>query len=220
MAKYVAYLRVSTAKQGSSGLGLEAQETAIKSFLKDDDQLLSTFIEIESGKDDERPELAKALREVELTGAKLLVAKLDRLSRAVSFIARLMDSKVDFIACDQPAATPFSIHIYAAVAEHERNMISQRTKAALRAAKERGAKLGGYRGGPKVDPALGTAAKREKAKAFNDRIRAALTELQTSGATSLSEMARRLNERGILTRRGKGWTATQVARVLASVGAA
>jgi DNA invertase Pin-like site-specific DNA recombinase len=216
MAKYVAYLRVSTAKQGSSGLGLEAQEAAIKAFIKVDDEILSTFTETESGKDDGRPELAKALREVELTGAKLLVAKLDRLSRAVSFIAQLMDSKVDFVACDQPDATPFSVHIYAAVAEHERNMISQRTKAALRAAKERGAKLGGYRGGPKVDHSLGTAAKQAKARAFHDRIRAALSERQASGPASLSELARHLNERGIPTRRGKAWTATQVARVLAS----
>ena len=216
MAKYVAYLRVSTAKQGSSGLGLEAQQAAIKSFLKEGDKVVATFKEVESGKDDARPQLAKALREVELTGAKLLVAKLDRLSRAVSFISCLMDSKVDFVACDQPDATPFSIHIYAAVAEHERNMISQRTKAALLAAKERGVKLGGWREGPKVDQAKGTAANRERARSFNARVREAIAELQAEGAANLSDLARRLNERGIPTSRGGEWKATQVARVIAS----
>ena len=220
MAKFVAYLRVSTAKQGSSGLGLEAQQAAIKSFLKEGDRVVATFKEVESGKDDARPELAKALREVELTGAKLLVAKLDRLSRAVSFISCLMDSKVDFVACDQPDATPFSIHIYAAVAEHERNMISHRTKAALRAAKERGVKLGGWREGPKVDQAKGTAANRDRARSFNARVRDAIAELQAEGATNLSDLARRLNGRGIPTSRGGEWKATQVARVIASADAA
>jgi hypothetical protein len=118
-----AYVRVSTAKQDSSGLGREAQQAAIANFVQDGDQLLKTYVEVESGKNDARPELAKTLRHVELTGAKLLVAKLDRLSRAVSFIARLMDSKVDFIACDQPSATPLTIHIYAAIAEHERKIV-------------------------------------------------------------------------------------------------
>jgi len=219
MTKYVAYLRVSTAKQGSSGLGLEAQEAAINSFLQDGDRVLATFVEVESGKDHDRPELAKALREVELTGAKLLVAKLDRLSRAVSFISRLMDSKVDFVACDQPSATPFSIHIYAAVAEHERNLISQRTKAALRAAKDRGVQLGGYRMGPKVDQAKGVAANQERARLFTQRILPAIRELQADGATGLSELARRLNERGVPTSRGGQWNATQVRRVLASLEA-
>ena len=220
MAKYIAYLRVSTAKQGSSGLGLEAQQAAIMSFLKEGDKVVATFKEVESGKDDARPQLAKALREVELTGSKLLVAKLDRLSRAVSFISCLMDSKVDFVACDQPDATPFSIHIYAAVAEHERNMISQRTKAALLAAKERGVKLGGWREGQKVDQAKGTAANRDRARSFNARVRAAIAELQAEGATSLSDLARRLNMRGIPTSRGGKWKATQVARVIASLEAA
>jgi DNA invertase Pin-like site-specific DNA recombinase len=218
MSKFVAYVRVSTAKQGSSGLGLEAQQAAIASFLKDGDQLLATYEEIESGKDDDRPELAKALRLVELTGAKLLVAKLDRLSRAVSFIAQLMDSKVDFVACDQPSATPLTVHIYAAMAEHERKMISERTKAALRAAKERGVKLGGYRG-VKVNPALGTAAKQQRSASFNARLLPVLKELQAQGQTSLSQLARELNERGIPTRRGGEWRATQVARVLAGAEA-
>ena len=218
VVKYVAYVRVSTDKQASSGLGREAQQAAINAFLKPDDQLLGTYMEVESGKEIDRPELAKALRHTKLTGAKLLVAKLDRLSRAVSFIAQLMDSKVDFVACDQPSATPLTIHIYAAMAEHERNMISERTKAALRAAKDRGVKLGGFRG-VKVNPALGTAAKRERAKSFNAQVREAIAELQAEGAESLSELARRLNEQGVPTSRGGTWAATQVARVIASAGA-
>ncbi|KUO51027.1 MAG: hypothetical protein APF82_00375 [Sphingomonadales bacterium BRH_c42] len=213
MTKYVGYLRVSTGKQASSGLGLEAQQAAIDSFLQQDDRLLATYVEVESGKDDIRPELAKALRHVELTGAKLLVAKLDRLSRAVSFIAKLMDSKVDFVACDQPSATPLTVHIYAAMAEHERKMISERTKAALKAAKARGVKLGGFRG-TKVNPSLGTAAKKELAAVFNMRIVAVLADLQKDEKLSLSELARRLNERGIPTSRGGEWAATQVARAL------
>jgi DNA invertase Pin-like site-specific DNA recombinase len=218
MSKFVAYVRVSTAKQGSSGLGLEAQEAAIQQYLRPDDQLLATFVEIESGADSDRPELAKALRHVELTGATLLVAKLDRLSRAVSFIAQLMDSKVDFVACDQPSASRLTVHIYAAMAEHERNMISERTKAALQAAKARGAKLGGFRG-VKVNPALGTAAKRKQAHSFNSRVAEAIAELQRQGVNGLSELARRLNADGVRTSRGGEWKATQVARVIASSGA-
>jgi DNA invertase Pin-like site-specific DNA recombinase len=125
-----------------------------------------------------------------------------------------MDSKVDFVACDQPSATPLTVHIYAAMAEHERNMISERTKAALKAAKDRGVKLGGFRG-VKINPALGMAAKQERARSFNARVREAIVELQADGANSLSELARRLNERGIPTSRGGEWRATQVARVLA-----
>lgn len=219
MAKYVAYVRVSTAKQASSGLGRDAQQAAISAYLKEGDQLLETYEEVESGKSSQRPELAKALRHVQLAGATLLVAKLDRLSRAVAFIAQLMESKVDFIACDQPSATPLTIHIYSAMAEHERSLISMRTKDALRAAKARGVKLGGYRGA-KVNPALGTAAKQRRAQAFNARVREAIAEMPDGGAVSLSELARRLNEQGIPTSRGCHWKATQVARVLAGASAA
>jgi len=219
MAKFVAYLRVSTAKQGNSGLGREAQQHAIISFLRPGDQLLATYEEVESGSDSDRPELAKAIRQASLTGSTLLVAKLDRLSRAVAFIAKLMESKVEFVACDQPSATPLTIHIYAAMAEHERKAISQRTKEALQAAKARGTKLGGFRG-VKVNPALGTAAKQRKAQSFNASIGQAIAELQSQGVTGLSELARRLNAMTIGTSRGGEWKASQVARVLASMDAA
>ncbi len=216
MTSYVAYARVSTAKQGRSGLGLEAQKAAIQAFIKDGDRLLApTYVEIESGKDSDRPELAKALKRAKLTGSTLLVAKLDRLSRNVAFISQLMEAKVDFIACDQPSATPFTIHIYAALAENERKMISERTKAALQAAKERGTKLGGYRGS-KVNPALGTAARVKRAAVFNGRVAEAIGDLQRAGIASLSGIARELTAQGIPTSRGGAWKATQVARVLSS----
>ena len=214
MTDYVGYVRVSTAKQGRSGLGLEAQEAAIKAFLKEGDRLLTPlFVEIESGKDNDRPELAKAIKRAKLTGATLLVAKLDRLSRNVAFIAQLMEAKVDFVACDQPSATPFTIHIYAALAENERKLISERTRAALTAAKERGARLGGFRG-VKVDPRKGTLARQEAARSFNAQVGEAIADLQAKGVHGLAAMASELNAAGIQTRRGGLWRPTQVARVL------
>ncbi len=214
MTTYVAYARVSTAKQGRSGLGLEAQEAAINAFLKPEDTLLAPlYVEVESGKKTDRPELAKALRHAKLTGATLLVAKLDRLARNVAFISQLMEAKVDFIACDQPSATRLTIHIYAAMAEHEREEASKRTKAALAAAKERGAVLGGFRG-VKVDPAQGLAERQRRATDFADRVRQEVESLKAQGATSLRDIAGKLNERGIKTRRGGDWSATQVMRVM------
>ena len=220
MTKYVAYARVSTAKQGRSGLGLEAQHAAIHSFLKEGDKLLTpTYVEVESGKNAARPELAKALERAKLTGATLLVAKLDRLSRNVAFISALMDSVVDFVACDQPHATRFTIHILAAVAEHERKMISERTKVALQAAKERGVKLGGFRG-VRVDQAKGAAANVAKGMAFAGSLQDAIGELQREGVTTYSGIARGLDALGIQTSQGKSWQATQVARVLSRLGQA
>ena len=214
MTDFVAYARVSTAKQGRSRLGLEAQEAAIHAFMREGDRLLTPiYVEVESGKGSDRPELAKALRHAKLTGATLLVAKLDRLSRNVAFISQLMEAKVDFIACDQPSATPLTIHIYAAMAEHERKLISERTKAALKASKERGTRLGGFRG-VKVNSALGTLARQAKARAFNERVREAIHELQAQGIMGLSDLAAGLNERGVRTSRGGTWKATQVARVI------
>jgi DNA invertase Pin-like site-specific DNA recombinase len=229
MTDYVAYLRVSTAKQGRSGLGREAQEAAINSFLREGDRLLQPpYEEIESGKRDDRPELAKALNRCKLTGATLLVAKLDRLSRNVAFIAALQEAGTKFIAADMPEANELTIHIMAAMAQHERKAISTRTKDALAAAKARGTKLGGWReygekhalhGQPRrplVDHRLGTAAKREKAQAFNARVLQAIAEIRTEGTSSLSQIAQALNEQGVRTSRGGRWQPTQVARVLAA----
>ena len=141
--KFIAYHRVSTDRQGSSGLGLEAQQKAVMDYLNGGDwQLLDALTEIESGKRSDRPELAKALAECRRHKATLVIAKLDRLARNVAFISGLMEAKVDFVAADMPEANKLTVHIMAAMAEHEREQISARTKAALAAAKARGAKLG------------------------------------------------------------------------------
>lgn len=218
MTSYVGYARVSTAKQGKSGLGLEAQEAAIAAHLRQGDELLSPlFVETESGKSDDRPKLAKALALSKRTGATLIVAKLDRLSRNLSFIAQLMESGVRFVACDMPEANELTLHIMAAVAQAERKAISRRTKEALAAAKARGTKLGGWRGHAIDGAALsaaGVAARKAGAEAFNVDARGALAELQSEGVTGLSALARELNARGIRTSRGGQWQASQVARVI------
>src|SRR4051812_41758138 len=141
--KFVAYYRVSTTRQGQSGLGLEAQRKAVTDFLDGGHwQLVAEAVEVESGKRSDRPKLQEALRLCRLHGATLVIAKLDRLARNVAFISNLMESGVDFVAVDFPQANRLTVHILAAVAEHEREMIAQRTKAALAAAKARGVKLG------------------------------------------------------------------------------
>src|SRR4051812_30379048 len=146
--KWVAYYRVSTAKQGASGLGLEAQREAVAGYLNGGDwQLAAEFTEVESGRKNDRPELAKALAMCRRIGATLIIAKLDRLARNVAFVSNLMESGVEFTAVDFPTANRLTIHILAAVAEHEAAMTSTRTKAALAAAKARGVKLGGDRHG-------------------------------------------------------------------------
>src|SRR5256714_3172179 len=144
--RFVAYFRVSTDRQGKSGLGLEAQRKSVLDYLDGGRwSLVAEFTEIESGKHNDRPELATALATCKKQKAKLVIAKLDRLSRNLAFIAALMDSGVEFIAVDNPHANKLTVHILAAVAEHEREMISERTKAALQAAKARGVKLGNPR---------------------------------------------------------------------------
>lgn len=141
--KYVAYYRVSTQKQGQSGLGLEAQRMAVKSSLRADDELIAEYTEVESGRLHERPQLDLAMRHAKRAKAKLIIAKLDRLSRNVRFLAQLMEEGVPLAFCDMPDANEFTIHIMAAVAQNEAKQISQRTKDALAAAKARGVKLGG-----------------------------------------------------------------------------
>ncbi|MXQ11188.1 recombinase family protein [Microvirga makkahensis] len=221
--KFVAYFRVSTVRQGQSGLGLEAQQEAVRTYLsRNDGSLVAEVIEIESGKRSDRPKLTEALRLCRLHGATLIIAKLDRLARNVAFISNLMDSGVDFVAVDFPQANRLTVHILAAVAEHEREMIAVRTKAALKAAKARGTKLGGDRGnfatvrakGPPMSIAVRSARADKRAADLVPIIR----ELQAAGA-SLRTVAATLTERGIQTpRRGGSWSAAQVARVLARPG--
>ncbi len=219
MTTYVAYARVSTAKQGRSGLGLEAQQSAINAFLKPGDTLLvPTYVEVESGKRSDRPELAKALTHAKLTGATLLVAKLDRLTRNVAFLKTIQAGGVEVKFCDAPELNgptgDFMVNMLASAAEFEAGMISQRTKDALRAAKERGVQLGGYRGGEKVNPSLGLAERQRRAAEFAARVRPAITEAQRAGAGSLRQIAAHLTGRGVQTRRGGPWDAAKVRQAM------
>jgi DNA invertase Pin-like site-specific DNA recombinase len=211
--KWVSYLRVSTDKQGKSGLGLEAQRKAVADFLNGGRwQLLSEFVEVESGNRNDRPQLAAALAACKKHKAKLVIAKLDRLARNVNFVSGLMETGVEFVAADMPFANKLTIHILAAVAEHEREAISARTKAALAAAKARGVKLGG----PKLRLAQlnGATANKTEADRFAANTLPLIREAQKIGALSLRAIAEILNARGVRTARGGRWAATQVRDIL------
>lgn len=214
LKQYVVYTRVSTQEQGKSGLGLTAQERDIDIFLKqfsdEPYEVIGRFQDVLSGADDERPELEAALKLVRKTGAELLISKLDRLSRKVSFIAALMeDKKVTLRVASMPYATPFQLHIYAALAEQEREFISARTKAALKSAKDRGVKLGGLRD---------TTNQRNKAsKAKADKFAATvlpLVQKLRDGGETLQAIADALNAADKPSPRGGTWTSTTVKRVL------
>jgi DNA invertase Pin-like site-specific DNA recombinase len=214
---FVAYYRVSTAKQGASGLGLEAQQEAVRNYLNGGSwKLVAEVTEVESGKQSDRPKLAEAMRLCRLHGATLIIAKLDRLSRDAHFLLGLQKAGVEFIAVDNPHANRLTIHILAAVAEDEAKRISDRTKAALAAAKARGVKLGGNRGVELTEAAreAGRAAQTAKAKARASDLAPMIAELQAQGVTSLGAIAKALNDRGIPTTRGGEWSAVQVSRVL------
>ena len=142
MIKYVAYYRVSTAKQGKSGLGLEAQKETVRAFVEKEGELIGEFTEVQSGRKDNREELWKAIRVAKEQKAKIVIARLDRFSRKVSFISGIMDQGVSLVVAEMPHATEFQLHIFAALAQEERRLISERTKAALAQAKKRGTKLG------------------------------------------------------------------------------
>lgn len=208
--KFVTYRRVSTKKQGESGLGLEAQDRDIAFFLAGyaaDAEVIAQFIEVDSGANDSREVLIEAIDLCRQTGATLLVAKLDRLSRDVAFIATLMkDPKVNFRVAVMPHASKFELHIYAALAEQEREMISQRTKMALAELKAAGKALGGLR----AKTAARNAETRQLAYAQAVDLQDAFEAMK---GMSLSEMAEELNARDISTARGGAWSATQVKRV-------
>ena len=214
MIKYVTYIRVSTQEQGRSGLGLEAQtrdiDTYLKNFSGQPYTVIKEFVEVLSGSDDSRPELFKAVSLARKEKAVLLVAKLDRLSRKVSYIAALMDDKtVQFRVANLPQADNFQLHIYAALAEQERAFISQRTKAALAVAKSNGVKLGGLR----PNTALLNQVRSDKALGFARSIKKLLMPM-VKQTMSLGAIAGALNEAGRTTVRGSQWTSTQVSRVL------
>ena len=211
--KFIAYYRVSTDKQGKSGLGLEAQRHAVQQYLNGGSwSLVSELTEVESGKRNERPELDKALAACKRHKAKLVIAKLDRLSRNLAFIATLMDSGVEFVAVDNPHANKLTIHILAAVAQHEREMIAQRTKDALQAAKARGVVLGNPRLADVRDRAV--ASVKADADRFAKNIAPIIREIQSTGIASHRGIARSLNARGVATARGGHWTAVQVGSIL------
>ena len=224
--KWVGYVRVSTARQGRSGLGLEAQQIAIQQHVVGrGGSLVQTFKEVESGRDNARPQLARALEMARLTGATLVIAKLDRLSRNAAFLLALQESGVRFVATDMPDANELTVGIMALVAQQERQAISQRTREALQAARARGTKLGNPNGAAALRRAAkgnGAAiqATRELASARAEALRNTVEELQGAGKGSLGEIAAELNARGILTARNATWHRSSVANLLKRLQAA
>lgn len=222
----VTYLRVSTAAQGKSGLGLDAQRDALARFAEVEGfTIVAEHVEVETGKGSDalerRPQLAAALATAKRHKCAVAVAKLDRLSRDVAFIAGLMAQRVPFIVAELGAdADPFMLHLYAALAEKERALISTRTRDALARAKAAGKKLGGNRG--HVIDSAATARSAEVRKAVSAERKSdvlpVIRELQAAGATTLQAIADGLNAKGITTPRGKAWAPVQVSRVLATVG--
>jgi DNA invertase Pin-like site-specific DNA recombinase len=216
--KWISYLRVSTDRQGKSGLGIEAQRHSVAEYLNGGNwKLVKEVVEVETGKNIDRPMLAEAIRACRAYGAKLVIAKLDRLSRDAHFLLGLEKAGVDFVAADMPNANPLTVGIMAMVAEEERRMISKRTKDAPAAAKRRGKKLGGDRGvvPTKKARALATAALQARADSRVADITPIIKDLQAAGAESLRDIAKALNDAGIPTARGQGqWSAVQVKRAL------
>jgi DNA invertase Pin-like site-specific DNA recombinase len=216
--KFIAYFRVSTDRQGKSGLGLEAQRTAVANYLNGGSWTVSAeYTEVESGRKATRPQLARALAECRLTGATLVVAKLDRLARNVRFLMDVVDGSGagGVVFCDLPDIPPgptgrFILQQMAAVAELEAGLISARTKAALAASKK---KLGGWRGGPKPDSAVGRAANAAKAAEYARNVSPIVTELRNRGL-SLRQIAGEMTTRGIMTPRRGVWTAAAVSKLL------
>lgn len=219
MAVFVTYLRVSTARQGQSGLGLEAQRAAVEKFVKERaGEIHAEFVEVETGKRNDRPELAEALRVAKKAGTVLLIAKLDRLARNVAFISNLLEAGVKICAADMPEANRFMLHVMAAVAEHEARAISDRTKAALAAAKARGVRLGWAADRRQGDLEAATRSSIEIRMAAADRraeqVLPVIRELRAQGLP-LARIAGTLNARGIPTARAGGrWHVSSVRNML------
>ena len=221
----VAYYRVSTAEQGRSGLGLEAQKEAVKDYIwRTGAILVAEFTEVESGARNDRPQLRAALERVALSTATLVIAKLDRLSRNAAFLLTLRDAGTDFVAVDMPHATPVTVGIMAVIAEEERRLISERTKAAMKAAKARGVKLGNPNGAEAFrrtgmrGSKIGAEANKANAQRRAESLREIVREIRTQGAVSFAAVARALNDRHIPTRTGKDWQSGSVKILLGRLG--
>ena len=216
--KYVAYLRQSTKKQQNSGLGVEAQREIIQKYLKDTIPI-SEYIETESGKKSDRPKLSEALGK---TGATLIVAKLDRLSRNVAFTSKLLESDVEIVFCDFPKANKLVLHIISSIAEYEAGLISQRTKQSLKAKKARGFSLGKPENLlEKLDKAIENSNRTNRMKALdnpNNKRAAAFLRVLIKEEKSLSEMARILNKEGFVTSQGKEFKPSQVSVLIKRYG--
>ena len=218
---FVTYIRVSTQRQGRSGLGLDAQRAAVKAYLEGNNGLeLASFTEVESGKVNERPQLFAALRRCRQTRATLLVAKLDRLSRNAAFLLSLRDAGVRFVAADLPDMNETVVGILAVIAQHERQAISDRTRAALAAAKRRGVKLGNpdLKAGTKATAKAATQAAQLVAKSRAEELRDVVTEARAQGCVSLRQLADHLNGLSVQTPRGGSWAAASVSRLLVQLG--
>lgn len=211
---FYAYYRVSTERQGASGLGLEAQRNAVLQHMtREGGRISGEYVEVESGKRSDRPKLAEAIRECKRNKATLIIAKLDRLARNVAFIANLLESGVDFVAVDNPHANRFQIHLLAAFAEYERELISKRTREALAQAKARGVKLGA-----KDQRALsraGAGALKASALDFAEKLRPIVEGLIMQGINGPSVLSEALNARGVASRTGGRWYPSTVSKVLA-----
>lgn len=222
MTHYIAYYRVSTAKQGASGLGLEAQEATVGRYIQSGDTLIAPpFVEVESGKRNDRPELVKALARCRIMNATLIVAKVDRLTRSASFLETVLASGVPVVFCDLPgisgAVGTFLLQQMAAVAQLEAGLISERTKAALKAKVERDGQWdrnAKHHLLPGAGQIAATRARQERAIARAEDLLPVIRELQEAGITSLRQIAATLNDKGIKTTRGRPWQATQVKRIL------
>jgi len=221
MTRAVAYYRVSTAKQGTSGLGMEAQRAAVEAFCasRDWEIIAPPFTEVESGKRKDRPELAKAIDRALLTGAKLVIAKWDRLTRDLETLVALEKSGVDFIAADNPEANRLTIRLLVVIAQEEREAISARTRAALAAAKARGQRLGNPQGAAAFNgvsgATIGAATRKRNADEHASRLRDTIATMRSQGITSLGKLAAALNDGGFVTPRGGRWHASSVSNLLA-----
>lgn len=219
MQRFIAYLRVSTKKQGDSGLGLEAQRVAIHQYLAGR-PLLAEHVEVESGKRNDRPELQRALATCRATGAALLIARLDRLARNAAFLLSLRDAGIEFVAVDQPNANRLTVGILALIAEDEAEKISARTKAALAAAKARGVQLGNPRNlrNHILGASRSAAARSQAAQARALDIKHIIDDVRAQGVISATGIASALNQRSVPAPRGGSWTTTQTQRLLSRLG--